>query len=129
MSFPTRISSRRITRWGMIAVAAGLAGLIASPQVLPVFLQAPLVIFLVFVGPGAAVRNWIFLEAALGAVLVPAIGIATVILLTTLLAAIDLWNPTAMLVGLSLAVGAAGLTRLPRRSRRSLVRRNAGVAS
>ncbi|MCU1404631.1 MAG: hypothetical protein JWQ43_934, partial [Glaciihabitans sp.] len=95
---------RRLTGWGCIALAAGLAGLVASVDILSPLIQAPLVAFMVFLGPGAVVRNWLSVAPATGAVLVPSIGVAVIILLTTAMAALQLWHPTALLIGLSLAV-------------------------
>lgn len=105
--------TRRLPAWGIVAVASGLLGIVASLMLLPAAPQAVLVAALVLCGPGAAVRNWVPVPPSMTAVVVPAIGLATVVLLSTAAAAAELWRPREMLLVLAAAVILAGLTRWP----------------
>lgn len=105
--------TRRLPAWGIVAAASGLLGIVASLMQFPAPLQAVLVAALVLCGPGAAVRNWVSVPPSMTAVVVPAIGLATVVLLSTAAAAAELWQPREMLLILAAAVLLAGLTRWP----------------
>jgi hypothetical protein len=95
--------------WERTAALAGIAGLIASPGVLPTTLQALLVGALVLLGPGAVVRMLVRMPRSTTAIVVPAIGLTTVIIATCALIAINAWSPQEMLGVLSFAIVAAAV--------------------
>ena len=95
--------------WERTAIAAGIAGLIASPGILPTPVQAILVGALVLLGPGAVVRSYLRMPRSTTAIVVPAIGVTTIILATCALLAIDAWSPQEMLGVLSFTVIAAAI--------------------
>jgi hypothetical protein len=103
--------TRRLPTWGIVAVGSGLLGIAAALWSFPAPVQAILVAALVLAGPGAAVRNWVVLPPSMTAMVVPAIGLATVVLASHAAAAAEAWQPQTMLVVLALAVIVAGLTR------------------
>lgn len=98
-----------VPTWERTAGLAGLAGLIASPAILPTPVQALLVGALVLLGPGAVVRMCIRMPRSTTAIVVPAVGITTVILATCALLAINAWSPQEMLGVLSFAIVAAAV--------------------
>jgi GT2 family glycosyltransferase len=100
---------RAVPVWERTAALAGLAGLIASPNVLPTPVQALLVGALVLLGPGAVVRMLVRMPRSTTAIVVPAVGITTVILATCALLAINAWSPQEMLGVLSFAIIAVAL--------------------
>ena len=105
------MTGRRPTPWGIAAIAAGAAGFLAAAGLLPTPIQAVLVAVVVLAGPGSVLRIWIPMPASTAAVLVPGIGIATLILLTTAMEALGHWLPSAALLALSAAAVAGGLSR------------------
>lgn len=107
----------RLPAWGLVAVTSGLVGIMAGLVPSPAPVQAVLVAVLVLCGPGAAVRNWVTVPPSMTAVVVPAIGVATVVLLSQAAAAAEAWQPRTLLLLLGLTVTVAGLTRwLPARA-------------
>jgi hypothetical protein len=105
------VTVRRPTPWGIVAIAAGAAGLLAATGLLPVPLQAVSVALVVLAGPGSVLRIWVPMPGSTAAVLVPAFGIATLILLTTAMETLGHWLPSASLLALSAASVIGGLSR------------------
>ncbi|MGB4776935.1 glycosyltransferase family 2 protein [Microbacterium sp.] len=111
--------------WASLAAAGGLFGLLA---LLPLGTGVSFLFLSVFVlvGPGALVRAWVPLPAHLSPVVVPALGLSTVLLLTTGLVFAQWWNPpltlavmaivTCVVAAVSFRVGFSGA--LPRRGAR-----------
>ncbi|MCI4658137.1 hypothetical protein [Cryobacterium zhongshanensis] len=105
------MNGRRPTPWGIVAIAAGAAGLVAAAGLLPTPVQAVLVAALVLAGPGSVLRIWVPMPASTAAVLVPAIGLTTLILLTTAMETLGHWQPAASLLTLSGVAIVGGLSR------------------
>lgn len=112
---PTGLPSERRSAfgqfWGLVAVVAAVAGLLALiPS--PAWVRLPLVLLFVLAGPGAVLRAWVPLPPFLAPMVVPAVGVALVILVTTAMAFTALWSPAISLLAMGVAVLAAGVLTL-----------------
>jgi GT2 family glycosyltransferase len=103
------------SRWERVAFVAALTGLLALTMIAPAPVQAVLVAATVLLGPGATVRMWMRLPGPATAVLVPAVGLALLVLGTTTMLALDAWSPRALLLVFTLESLAGAL--LPTASR------------
>jgi len=99
--------------WDVAALAAGLAGvLVASAGALPTAVALPLLAGFVLVGPGALVQAMLQLPSPTRWLVVPAFGVAVVVVMTTAMAWFDAWQPRlslAVLAGLVAAIAAVRL--------------------
>jgi GT2 family glycosyltransferase len=118
---PGATPSRRISGWGLLSVAAGIVGLLASSMVLPTPIQTALTGAFVLLGPGSAIRTSIPMPRSTSLVAVPALGLAVVIAASAIMAAAGAWNPALSLLVLSIATIAGGLSRWVRPGRRLVV--------
>lgn len=101
--------------WALLAAIAGLAGLAALIPA-PTWLRLPLVLLCVLLGPGSALRAWISLPPFLTPLVIPAVGVALVILIATVMAFTAVWSPPLSLAALGAVTLAAGVATLRVRS-------------
>ncbi|MCR2827314.1 glycosyltransferase family 2 protein [Microbacterium sp. zg.Y909] len=82
--------------WSGLAAVGGFSGLLALLP-LPTGLSLLFVAVFILLGPGALVRAWVVLPPRFAPIVVPAIGVSTMLLLTTAVVYAQLWNPVAWL--------------------------------
>ena len=104
--------------WDVAALAAGLAGmLVAAAGALPTGLALPLLAGFVLVGPGALVQAVFRLPSPTRWLVVPAFGVAVVVVVTTAMAWLGAWQPRpslAVLAGVVTLIAAVRLLPLVR---------------
>ena len=94
--------------WATLAGVGGLFGLLALLPLPPGVSLAFLGLF-VLIGPGALLRAWVVLPPDFAPIVVPAVGIAAVLLLTTALVYAQWWNPALWLLVLAAGTCAAAV--------------------
>jgi hypothetical protein len=77
---------------------------LASAEALPGVVQGLLVASVVLLGPGSVVRSWVRMPRSATLIVVPAVGIAAVILATCTMLAVHAWMPREFLIVLALTV-------------------------
>lgn len=104
----------RLTPQGLSAAAAcsGLVGLLGAIPVLPSGLLLALVGLFVLVGPGCLIMSWFaHLPAYALSTTIPLVGLSVCILTVAGLLSAGIYDPAAILIGLSLLTGFGGLVR------------------
>lgn len=96
----------------LAALVASVAGLLAAVPILPPPLRGVLLLAFVVTGPGSAVLLWTSLPHNLRLSVTPALGLATVLGATTIVAFAGWWSPITLLVILAALSGGSAVVGL-----------------